>query len=60
LKIPNGQSETYIEEEQTTQWSKETGQKDKQRSTKHTYKTKDRVTRTPLKTDGELRCSGRV
>ena len=35
------------------------GQKDKQRSTKHTYKTKDRVTRTPLKTGGELRCSGR-
>jgi hypothetical protein len=27
---------------------------------KHTYKTKDRVTRTPLKTGGELRCSGRV
>ena len=25
------------------------GQKDKQRSTKHTHKTKDRVTRTPLK-----------
>ena len=35
-------------------------QKDKQRSTKHTYKTKDRVTRTPLKTGGELMCSGRV
>jgi hypothetical protein len=35
-------------------------QKDKQRSTKHTYKTKDRVTGTPLKTRGELRCSGRV
>ena len=34
--------------------------KDKQRSTKHTHKTKDRVTRTPLKTGGELRCSGRV
>jgi len=34
-------------------------QKDKQRSTKHTYKAKDRVTRTPLKTGGELRCSGR-
>jgi len=30
--------------------------KDKQRSTIHTYKTKDRVTRTPLKTGGELRC----
>jgi hypothetical protein len=26
------------------------GQKDKQRYTKHTYKTKDPVTRTPLKT----------
>ena len=35
-------------------------QKDKQRSTKHTYKTKDRVRRTPLKTGGELRCSGRA
>jgi len=34
--------------------------KDKQRSTKHTHKTKDRETRTPLKTGGELRCSGRV
>ena len=33
---------------------------DKQRSTKHTYKTKDRVTRTPLKTGGERRCSGMV
>jgi hypothetical protein len=29
--------------------------KDKQRSTKHTHKTKDRVTRTPLKTGGELK-----
>ena len=27
---------------------------------KHTYKTNDRVTRTRLKTGGELRCSGRV
>ena len=35
-------------------------QKDKQRSTKHTHKTKYRVTRTPLKTAGELWCSGRV
>ena len=39
---------------------KETGQKDKQRSTRHTYKTKDRITRTPRKTRSELRCSGRV
>ena len=36
------------------------GKKYKQRSTKHTYKTKDRVTRTPLITGGELWCSGRV
>jgi hypothetical protein len=35
-------------------------QKDKQWSTKYIYKTKDRVIRTPLKTGGELRCSGRV
>ena len=50
----------YIEKEQTTQWPKEKVQKDKQRSTKHTHKTKDRVTRTPLKTGVELKCSERV
>jgi hypothetical protein len=50
----------YIEEEQTPQLPKEKVQKNKQRSTKHTYKTKDRVTRTPLKTVGELRCCGNV
>jgi hypothetical protein len=33
---------------------------DKQRSTKHTHKTKDRVARIPLKPWGELWCSGRV
>ena len=50
LKIPKGGNQNlYIEEEQKTQWPKEKVQKDKQRSTKHTYKTKDRVTRTPLK-----------
>ena len=36
-------------EVQTTQWPKEKGEKDKQRFTKHTHKTKHRVTRTPLK-----------
>jgi hypothetical protein len=36
-------------------WSTEKIEKDKQRSTKHTYKTKDRVTRIPLKTGGALR-----
>ena len=49
----------YIEEEQTTQWPKETVQKDKQRSTKDTHKTKNRL-KTPLITGDELRCSGRV
>ena len=61
MKIPKGGNQNpYIEEEQTTQWPKEKVQKDKQRSTKHTHKTKDRVTQIPLKTTGELRCSGRV
>jgi hypothetical protein len=31
---------------------KKEGQQDKQRSTKHTHKTKDRVTQIPLKTGG--------
>jgi hypothetical protein len=53
-----GNQNPYIEEEQTTQWPKEKEQKDKQRYRKHTKKTKDRVTRTSLKTGGELRCSG--
>ena len=55
-----GNQNPYIEEEQTTQWPKEKVQKYKQRSTKHTYKTKDRVTRTTLKTGGKIRCYGRV
>ena len=59
-RYQRGNQNLYIEEEQTTQWSIEKVQKDNQRSTKHTYKTKDRVTRTPLKTGGELRSSGRV
>ena len=38
----------------------QSGQKNKQRSTKHTYKTKDRVIRTPQKIGDERRCSGTV
>jgi hypothetical protein len=34
---------------QATQWPRKKGQKDQQRSTKHTHKTKDRVTQTPPK-----------
>ena len=59
-RYQRGYQNPYIEEEQTTQWPKEKVQKDKQRSTKHTYKAKDRVTRTPVKTGDELRYSGRV
>ena len=47
-----GNHNLHSEEEQTTQWPKEKVQKDKQRSTKHTHKTNDRVTRTPLKKTG--------
>jgi hypothetical protein len=40
-----GQTTQWPKEEgQTTQWSKEKRQNDKQRSTKHTHKTKYRVT----------------
>jgi hypothetical protein len=53
-RYQRGNQKPYIGEEQTTQGPKKKGQKDKQRSTKHTHKTKDRVARTPLKTGGEL------
>jgi hypothetical protein len=43
-----------ISKKKTTQRPNEKVQRGKQRSTKHTYKTKDRVTQTPLKTGGEL------
>jgi hypothetical protein len=48
LKIPKGGNQNP-QKGQTTQWQNEKVQKDKQQSTKHTNKTKDRVTRTPLK-----------
>ena len=52
-RYQRGNQNPYIEEEQTTQWPKEKIQKeDKQRSTKHTHKTKHRVTQTLLKTGG--------
>ena len=59
-RYQRGNQNPYIDEEQTIQCPKEKVQMDKQRSTKHTCKAKDRVTRTPLKPEGELRCSGRV
>ena len=51
LKIPNGNQNPYIEE-QTTQWPKEKVQKDKQRSIKHTYKTKRSNNTNPTKHRG--------
>jgi hypothetical protein len=55
-----GNQYRYFEEEQTIHWHKEKVQKDKQRSTKHRHTAKDRVTRTSLKTEAEIRCFGRV
>jgi len=49
-RYQRGNQNPYIDEEQTPQWPKEKVQKDKQRSTKHAHKTKDRVTRTLPKT----------
>jgi hypothetical protein len=60
LKIPKGQSESLFRRRTDNTMAKRKVQKDKQRSTKHTYKTKDRVTRTLVKIGGELMCSGRV
>jgi hypothetical protein len=59
-RYQRGNQNPYIEEEETTQWPKGKIQRDKQRSTNHTYKPKDRVPRTPLNTGGEFMCSGRV
>jgi hypothetical protein len=61
LKIPKGAIRIRISKKNR----QHNGQKKKYKRTnndlqKHTYKTKDRVTRTPLKTGGERRCSGRV
>ena len=46
----NGAIRNRISKKKKQQWPKEKAQKDKQRSTKRTYITKDRVTQTPLKT----------
>ena len=47
LKIPKGQSGSVYRRTDNT-IAKRKVQKDKQRSTKHIYKAKDRITRTPL------------
>ena len=46
-RYKRGNQNPYIEDEQTTQWPKKKDKlKDKQRSTKHTHKTKDQVIQT--------------
>ena len=60
LKIPKGLLEPVYLRRTDNTMTKQKGQKDKKRSTKHAHKTKDRVRRTPLKPEEELRGSGRV
>ena len=61
LKIPKGVIRIRISKKNRQHNDQKTEeQKDKQRSTKHTHKTKDRVIQTPLNSGGELRCSGRA
>jgi hypothetical protein len=55
-----GQPESVYRRRTDNTMTKRKCTKGQKRSTKHTYKTKDRVTRTPLKTGSELRCYGRV
>jgi hypothetical protein len=59
LKIPKGQSESVYRRRTDNTMAK--GKSTKGQTTiNKIYKTKDRVTRTPLKTGGELGCSGRI
>jgi hypothetical protein len=59
FKIPKGKSESVNRRTTDNTMAKRKSTKG-ETSTKHTHKTKDRVTRTPLTPGGELRCSGRV
>jgi hypothetical protein len=52
-RIPKGLSESIYRRRTDNTMAKRKVQRDKQRYTKHTSKTKDRVTRTPLKIGGE-------
>jgi hypothetical protein len=61
LKVPKGVIRIRISKKNRQHNGQiEKVRKDNQRSTKHTPNTKDRVTRTPLKTGGDIRCSGKV
>ena len=60
MRYQRGNQNQLFDEKQTTQWPREKGQKDKQRSSKYSTETKDRTTQTPLKTWYEFMCSRRV
>ena len=57
LKIPKGKSESVNRRRTDNTMAK---RKSTNNDQQNTYKTKDRVTRTPLKTGDDIRCSGRV
>jgi len=59
LKIPKGQSESVYRRRTDNTMAKRKSTKG-QITINKIYKAKDRVTRTPLKIGGELRCSGGV
>jgi hypothetical protein len=59
-RYQRGNQNPYIEEEQTTQWTKTKYKRTNNDLQNININTKYRVTRTPLKTRRELRCSGRV
>jgi hypothetical protein len=60
LKIPMRLSESVYRRRTENTMAKITSTKGQTTIYNHTHKTKDRVTRTQLKTRDELRCSGRV
>jgi hypothetical protein len=55
-----GESESVYEEEQRTQWPKEKGQKDKQPSTNHTYKTEDKKNMNPTENRGLTQVQNKI
>jgi len=60
LKIPKGNQNPQIEDEQTRQWQKKKDKRSNNDLQNTTQKTKDRGTRTQLKTGGEHMFSGTV
>ena len=60
FNIRKGQSQSVNRRRKQTQWQTVKEQRTSNDLQNTTLKTKDRATRTPLKTGGEIRCSGKV